>query len=136
MKGVFLFSLFITLTTYQHTDQKLKITRHLTAKSGFQIIEFENTTVTNFVSNRKPLRIELYSYKVKSVLNEFNLIDFELLNKEIAETYPINSNVYPRVYYQIIKGNDTIQTKEFLLARIPNSLKRLDKLLFNYSIGM
>lgn len=132
--------ILLTLSTpniiLSQTISKIKITRYLTAKSGFQVIEFENNTVTNWVSNRKPLRIELFKSKVKLIENEINLIDLDKLNEEIEALLPINQNSFPKVYYQIIINKDTIQTKEFLLATLPNSLKRLDQLLFNYSIGM
>ena len=130
-----LLALFTSFTS-KHNVNNLKIVRFLTAEKGFQIIEFQNSTVTNLVSNRKPLRIELYNSKVKSIEKELSLIDFDKLKNEIETMQPIDPKVHPRVYYEIIQGTDTLRTKEYLLARTPNSLKRLDKLLFNYSLGM
>ena len=113
---------------YAQLTNNVKIVRVLTAKSGYQVIEFENAVVKNIASKRPALSNNLDPKELDKLITEFQAIDREKLTEEFSYLPDLEKTIYPRIYYQFIEGNTTFSTKEFIISRIPTSLKKFDKL--------
>lgn len=128
--------LLSTSFTKNVSQESVIISRYLIAKSGYQILTFDNGKITKTYSHKYPLQSTLFPGQAKKMVLEYNQLNEETLKKELDKLPELQPDVFPKVFYEFIIDGDTIRTKHFVPRMVPNQLKKIEKLLFDYTMNM
>lgn len=139
MKGLKIILIILTytiLTSFNTIETKfthVQILRYLTAKSGFQSVEYNNGIISKWMRNKTPLVLQLSDYQKYELQAELDKFDLTSFTNEVNQLNEVKQEVYPKIYYRIILNGDTIQSKDFLQKDMPKSIKKIDDLLLKFT---
>lgn len=139
MKGLKIILIILTypiLTSFNTIETRftdVQILRYLTAKSGFQSVEYNKGIISKWMRNKTPLVRQLNDYQKFELQTELDKFDMRVFENEIEELSDLREDIYPKIYYRIILNGDTIQTKDFLQKDMPKSIKKIDDLLLKFT---
>lgn len=127
---------YTILTSFNKIDTKIEevqILRFLTAKSGFQSVEYNKGIISKWMRNKTPLVRQLNDYQKNELHAEIDQFDLNAFEAEIDQLSNLKEDVYPKIYYRIIINGDTLQSKDFLQKDMPKSIKKIDDLMLKFT---
>ena len=127
---------YTILTSFNKIDTKIEevqILRFLTAKSGFQSVEYNKGIISKWMRNKTPLVRQLNDYQKNELHAEIDQFDLNAFEAEINQLSNLKEDVYPKIYYRIIINGDTLQSKDFLQKDMPKSIKKIDDLMLKFT---
>lgn len=127
---------YTILTSFNKIDTKIEevqILRFLTAKSGFQSVEYNKGIISKWMRNKTPLVRQLNDYQKNELHAEIDQFDLNAFEAEINLLSNLKEDVYPKIYYRIIINGDTLQSKDFLQKDMPKSIKKIDDLMLKFT---
>ena len=139
MKGLKITLIILTytiLTSFNTIEPKfteVQILRYLTAKSGFQSVEYNNGIISKWMRNKTPLVRQLNDYQKFELQAQLDQFDLKTFESEVNQLNEVKQEIYPKIYYRIILNGDTIQSKDFLQKDMPKSIKKIDDLLLKFT---
>lgn len=127
------YTILTSFNTIETRFTEVQILRYLTAKSGFQTVEYNKGIISKWMRNKTPLVRQLNDYQKFELQAEVDRFDLNAFEAEINQLSDLKEDVYPKIYYRIIIHGDTLQSKDFLQKDMPKSIKKIDDLMLKFT---